>query len=159
MSRRNQAQAAEFAAAKPNSRYWTINRSFQPGMQRNGAISWTGDQQTCGHAKTLAFTTVRRRWRLPCTSKLYCRPQLPLLSACTGRAAVHRLRHDLARRHGPSAPVLERGLPAHHARASDARDAPLPVPLGWRGRTGQSSLVECCSFSSAPYDSIFHSCV
>ena len=55
----NMAQAAEFASAKPNSRYWTINRSFQPGMQRNAAISWTGDQQTCGHAKTLAFTTVR----------------------------------------------------------------------------------------------------
>lgn len=52
-----QAQAAQFAAALPNARSWTINRSFQPGMQRNAAVSWTGDQQDCSHHKTLLFTT------------------------------------------------------------------------------------------------------
>ena len=49
----NQAQADMFARNKPNVRHFTINRAYQPGMQRFPAISWTGDGQSCTHEELL----------------------------------------------------------------------------------------------------------
>ena len=49
----NEAQAAMFGAGKPNTRHFTINRAWQPGMQRFPAISWTGDGQSCTHQELL----------------------------------------------------------------------------------------------------------
>ena len=51
----NAAQAAAQAAVAPLKRFWSINRSFQPGMQTLAATTWTGDQQDCSHRKMLAF--------------------------------------------------------------------------------------------------------
>jgi alpha-glucosidase (family GH31 glycosyl hydrolase) len=51
----NAAQAAAQASVAPLKRFWSINRSFQPGMQTFAATSWTGDQQDCSHRKMLAF--------------------------------------------------------------------------------------------------------
>ena len=51
------AQAAMFAAVRPGERMTSLNRAFQPGMQRNAAITWTGDRQDCRHATVLHFTT------------------------------------------------------------------------------------------------------
>ena len=49
----NQAQKAQYTAAKPNTRSFTINRAWQPGMQRFPAVSWTGDGQSCTHQELL----------------------------------------------------------------------------------------------------------
>jgi alpha-glucosidase len=49
----NEAQAAMFGTGKPNTRHFTINRAWQPGMQRFPAISWTGDGQSCTHQELL----------------------------------------------------------------------------------------------------------
>lgn len=53
----NQVQSEEFAAERPGKRYFTLNRAFQPGMQRFPAITWTGDAQNCSHAYALQFIT------------------------------------------------------------------------------------------------------
>lgn len=53
----NAVQALTQAAVAPLKRFWSINRSFQPGMQRNAAVSWTGDAQDCSHTKVLTFVT------------------------------------------------------------------------------------------------------
>lgn len=39
----NDAQKAMLAAFDKMKRFWTINRSFSPGMQRQGSLTWTGD--------------------------------------------------------------------------------------------------------------------
>jgi len=39
----NQAEAQALSQVDPKKRLWTINRAFQPGMQRYGAAAWTGD--------------------------------------------------------------------------------------------------------------------
>ena len=39
----NEAQAALQRAAKPNTRHFTLNRAWQPGMQRFPATAWTAD--------------------------------------------------------------------------------------------------------------------
>jgi alpha-glucosidase len=39
----NIAELSLFAEAKPGERFWSLNRSFIPGMQRFGAAVWTGD--------------------------------------------------------------------------------------------------------------------
>lgn len=39
----NQAQAMALAAVNPARRLWTIDRSFEPGVQRFGAAAWTAD--------------------------------------------------------------------------------------------------------------------
>ena len=51
----NAAQAAALEAVRPGARPWSINRAFQPGMQRFAATTWTGDGQDCSHAKLLSF--------------------------------------------------------------------------------------------------------
>jgi len=45
----NLAQQAQWAKARPNQRFFTINRAFTPGMQRYPATTWTGDRQDCSH--------------------------------------------------------------------------------------------------------------
>jgi len=52
----NQAQKAMVDAVLPGKRHWTINRSFQAGMQSFPAITWTGDRQDCSHKTVLTFT-------------------------------------------------------------------------------------------------------
>ncbi len=42
----NQSEAQALAQVNPKGRLWTINRAFQPGMQRYGAAAWTGDIQS-----------------------------------------------------------------------------------------------------------------
>ena len=51
----NLAEVALFKQVDPNARFWSLNRSFAPGVQRFGAAAWTGDI----HAKweILAKTT------------------------------------------------------------------------------------------------------
>jgi alpha-glucosidase len=39
----NQAEAQALAKVNPTARLWTIDRAFQPGLQRLGAAAWTGD--------------------------------------------------------------------------------------------------------------------
>lgn len=39
----NQSQSEALARIRPGARLWTINRAFQPGLQRFAAASWTGD--------------------------------------------------------------------------------------------------------------------
>ena len=39
----NQAEADALAKVDPSGRLWTIDRAFQPGLQRQGAAAWTGD--------------------------------------------------------------------------------------------------------------------
>jgi alpha-glucosidase len=39
----NLAQQQQWALAKPNQRFFTINRAFTPGMQRFPATTWTGE--------------------------------------------------------------------------------------------------------------------
>jgi alpha-glucosidase len=39
----NMAEAQALSQVDPNKRLWTINRAFQPGLQRYGAAAWTGD--------------------------------------------------------------------------------------------------------------------
>ncbi len=39
----NQAQAQALGQVRPEARLWTIDRAFQPGLQRFGAAAWTGD--------------------------------------------------------------------------------------------------------------------
>jgi len=39
----NLAEVDMVHATKPDTRFWTINRSFSPGLQRLGAAVWTGD--------------------------------------------------------------------------------------------------------------------
>ncbi len=39
----NLAQTAMEAGVDPDKRHWSLNRSFQPGLQRLGAAAWTGD--------------------------------------------------------------------------------------------------------------------
>src|SRR5581483_6491367 len=42
----NQSEVLALSEANPGGRLWTINRAFQPGMQRYGAAAWTGDIQS-----------------------------------------------------------------------------------------------------------------
>lgn len=49
----NEAQKQQYATSKPNRRSFTINRAWQPGMQRYPAIAWTGDGQSCTHQELL----------------------------------------------------------------------------------------------------------
>ena len=49
------AQALELQQARPNHRQFTLNRAFQPGMQRYAATTWTGDAQNCGLGYALQF--------------------------------------------------------------------------------------------------------
>jgi alpha-glucosidase len=53
----NEAIASEMSMALPNTRQFSINRAFQPGMQRFGTTTWTGDRQNCSHPVLLSFTT------------------------------------------------------------------------------------------------------
>ncbi len=39
----NQAETDLFHQVRPGQRFWSINRSFSPGLQRFGAAVWTGD--------------------------------------------------------------------------------------------------------------------
>lgn len=39
----NEAQSDALAQYRPGARLWTIDRAFQPGLQRFGAAAWTGD--------------------------------------------------------------------------------------------------------------------
>jgi alpha-glucosidase len=39
----NLVAAQALSQVDPKRRLWTINRAFQPGMQRCGAAAWTGD--------------------------------------------------------------------------------------------------------------------
>lgn len=39
----NMAEIDALTNHDPNKRFWTINRAYTPGMQRFGAITWTGD--------------------------------------------------------------------------------------------------------------------
>lgn len=39
----NQSEALALSKVGSKQRLWTINRAFQPGMQRYGAAAWTGD--------------------------------------------------------------------------------------------------------------------
>ncbi len=39
----NQSEALALSMVNSKQRLWTINRAFQPGMQRYGAAAWTGD--------------------------------------------------------------------------------------------------------------------
>jgi alpha-glucosidase len=41
----NLAQQQQWKAVRPNERLFTINRAFQPGMQRFPAVTWSGDGQ------------------------------------------------------------------------------------------------------------------
>jgi alpha-glucosidase len=50
-------QQQQYAEALPGQRFSNLNRAFQPGMQRNPSITWTGDRQDCSHATVLTFTT------------------------------------------------------------------------------------------------------
>ena len=52
----NLAQQAQWAKARPNQRFFTINRAFTPGMQRFPATTWTGDRQDCSHEVMLRFS-------------------------------------------------------------------------------------------------------
>jgi alpha-glucosidase len=52
----NMAQQQQWDQSKPNQRHFTINRAFQPGMQRFPAITWSGDGQDCSHAMILRQT-------------------------------------------------------------------------------------------------------
>ena len=49
----NEAQKQQYTNSKPNRRSFTINRAWQPGMQRFPAIAWTGDGQSCTHQELL----------------------------------------------------------------------------------------------------------
>jgi alpha-glucosidase len=39
----NQAEAEALEKIRPGARLWTLNRAYQPGLQRFGAAVWTGD--------------------------------------------------------------------------------------------------------------------
>jgi alpha-glucosidase len=52
----NLAQQQQWAKARPNERFFTINRAFTPGMQRFPATTWTGDRQDCSHEVMLRFS-------------------------------------------------------------------------------------------------------
>jgi len=39
----NQAELSVWSKLRPNTRLWTLNRAFSPGVQRLGAAAWTGD--------------------------------------------------------------------------------------------------------------------
>lgn len=54
----NAAQSQVAALATPGKRFFTVNRAFQPGMQRYPATVWSGDSQECSHIKTLGFVAV-----------------------------------------------------------------------------------------------------
>jgi len=36
------AQSAQWAAALPGERFWSLTRSFTPGLQRFATVTWTG---------------------------------------------------------------------------------------------------------------------
>jgi alpha-glucosidase len=42
----NEAELAAFQQGRPGERFWSLNRSFSPGMLRLGANVWTGDVKT-----------------------------------------------------------------------------------------------------------------
>ena len=52
----NEAQATIQQATKPNTRHFTLNRAWSPGMQRFPATAWTGDGQSCTHEELLRAT-------------------------------------------------------------------------------------------------------
>ena len=51
----NMAQQEQFAAVRPNTRFFSLNRAFQPGMQRYAAATWSGDRQDCSHRMLIRF--------------------------------------------------------------------------------------------------------
>ncbi len=53
----NQSEALALSMVNPKRRLWTINRAFQPGLQRYGAAAWTGD--IASNWRALADTPTR----------------------------------------------------------------------------------------------------
>ena len=43
----NAAQQAQYAQALPNQRFWSINRAFQPGMQRFPVSGYARADSSC----------------------------------------------------------------------------------------------------------------
>lgn len=56
------AAAAAAASGASNTRAFTLNRSFQPGMQSLAATTWTGDRQDCSHPTILSFIKGGQPW-------------------------------------------------------------------------------------------------
>jgi alpha-glucosidase len=54
----NQAEEDAQAQFRPGIRLWTINRSFQPGLQRFGVAAWTGDIETSWEQLALTPTHI-----------------------------------------------------------------------------------------------------
>ena len=142
----NQAQVAVQAQARPGKRFFTVNRAFQPGMQRYAASTWTGDDQDCSHPKVLGYVAAGQPWHecdmtSPSATVLVRQYQNAILGPIF---RVHQM-------HGtPRFPFLW-GTPEHHAAMRDAlnlryaliphlyslahaahRDlAPLAAPASW----------------------------
>jgi alpha-glucosidase len=51
----NDAQRQLSSQIRPGERFFSVNRAFQPGMQRYSASTWTGDDQDCSHQKVLGY--------------------------------------------------------------------------------------------------------
>jgi alpha-glucosidase len=58
----NNVQRNVSETVSPGKRFWSINRSFQPGMQSNAATTWTGDRQDCSHTTFLSFATAGQQY-------------------------------------------------------------------------------------------------
>lgn len=52
----NEAEQNAQAKFRPGIRLWTLNRAFEPGLQRFGAAAWTGDITSSWHQLTLTPT-------------------------------------------------------------------------------------------------------
>jgi alpha-glucosidase len=142
----NEAQVAVANQVRPGKRFFTVNRAFQPGMQRYAASTWTGDDQDCSHPKVLGYVAAGQPWHecdmtSPTATVLVRQYQNAILGPIF---RVHQM-------HGtPRFPFLW-GTPEHQAAMRDAlnlryaliphlyslahaanRDlAPLAAPASW----------------------------
>jgi len=142
----NMAQLAVAAQVRPGKRFFTVNRAFQPGMQRYVASTWTGDDQDCSHPKVLGYVATGQPWHecdmtSPSATVLVRQYQNAVLSPIF---RVHQM-------HGtPRFPFLW-GTPEHQAAMRDALNlryaliphlyslahaahwdlAPLAAPASW----------------------------
>ena len=67
----NEAEQTMLAKFDKKKRFWTINRSYSPGMQRQGSLTWTGDVPVTWDA-LVATPGYVLNWELAGTAYITC---------------------------------------------------------------------------------------
>jgi len=141
----NEAQQQMYAQALPNQRFFTLNRAFQPGMQKYAAVTWTGDRQDCSHATVLTFTTAGQLY----TACDMTAPSATILVRQYQNAVFLPIMRVHAMHGTPRFPFLwgQEAMPAfRYALNLRYRFVPYMYSMAWQARTQGQPLAVPASY-------------